>query len=93
MQTLVALLCLTLAVQGAHVCGFSQSFEPAVQTEIGSPTVVCQVCAIAHSLLLTVLFLLLFLMPNSAPALFHPIEARKSLWREVRLYMRPPPAL
>lgn len=91
-QTLVLLLCLALAAQGAHVCASNHSFELGVRTEMGS-TLVCQVCAIAHSLVFTVFFLLLFLMPSKSLALFHPVETRKSLWREVRMYKRPPPAL
>jgi hypothetical protein len=90
---LVALLCLMLAVQGAHVCRSSRHFELGVQTETGSPTPVCPVCAIAHTLLFTVLFLLLFLMPNNSTAVFQSVEPKKSSWREVRLYMRPPPVL
>jgi hypothetical protein len=32
-------------------------------------------------------------MPRSSPAVFHSAEAKKSSWRVVQLYMRPPPAL
>jgi hypothetical protein len=89
---LVALLCLTLAVQGAHVCRSGHHFDSGVQGELASPAPVCLVCAIAHSLLFTVFFLLLLLMPRSSAAVFQSVEAKKSSWRAVQLHMRPPPA-
>ena len=93
LQMLVALLCLTLVAQGAHVCQSAQHLDSGVQGVLASPVPVCPICAVAHSLLFAVFFLFLFLMPRSSPAVFHSVEAKKSSWRAVQLYMRPPPAL
>ena len=92
-QGLVAVLCLILLVQGAHVCGTCQSLESSLQAGFASPNLVCPVCVVAHALLFTVSFLLLFFMLGNAPIFSNPVKTKKSLWREVRLYMRPPPAL
>jgi hypothetical protein len=89
---LVAVLCLTLAVQGAHVCQSGPHLKSGVQADGGSSPI-CPVCAIAQTLMLVVSFLLLFLMSDTASSVIPLVIVKKPSWREVSLYMRPPPAL
>ncbi len=92
LQALLALLCLTLAVEGAHVCPTAQPDAPGVQAEAGAQAPFCTVCAIAHSLLVAVVLLLVLFIPTRSHAEIVPVQAQ-AFWDGLRLYVRPPPVL
>lgn len=92
LQALLALLCLTIAVEGAHVCPTAQPDATGVQVEIGIQVPFCTVCAIAHSVLVAVVLLLLLLIPIHFHTEVVPVQAQ-AFWDGLRLYVRPPPAL
>ncbi len=89
---MIALVCLTLALQGAHVCQSGESSALGVGAVISSATPVCPVCALAHSLLITLLLIFFSLVPTHSRALLVSVQARP-FWRAIRLDMRPPPVL
>jgi hypothetical protein len=88
----VGVLCLALALQGAHVCPSAEFSAAGLRPAVSSLTPVCPVCAIAHSLLVTLLLFVVFLIPNYSRTVLISVQA-KPFWRGIRLYMRPPPAL
>jgi hypothetical protein len=89
---LVALVCLAMTLQGGHVCQFAHRGAPGIQAEMSSAAPFCTVCALAHSLLVAVMLLLLLVMPSYLRGVFIPVQA-KAFWQGLRLYVRPPPAL
>ncbi|MFY9560851.1 MAG: hypothetical protein WAQ52_11505 [Terriglobales bacterium] len=92
-QVLVGVVCLALLLQAAHVCQPAESYAPGVRGGISLAKPVCPVCALAQSVLGTlVLLFLFFLVPNRSRMVFVSVQA-KPFWRGVRLRMRPPPVL
>ena len=89
---LVAVLCLAITAQGAHVCPTTQKDAPGVQSEIGAQAPFCTVCAVGHSLLVAAVLLLLLFIPTRSQTDIVPVQAQP-FWDGVRLYVRPPPAL
>lgn len=89
---LLVLLCLTITVEGAHVCSPEQHDAPGLQCDLGAQAPFCTVCAIAHSLLATIILLLLLLIPILSHPEIVPIQAQ-AFWDGLRLSVRPPPAL
>jgi hypothetical protein len=92
MLALVAVVCLALLLPGAHVCAPSGSSATGVVAAIALSTPLCQVCALANTLLITLLLILFSLVPIPARALSVPVQM-KSFWRGLRLDLRAPPAL
>ena len=91
-QMLLALLCLTLVVQGCHVCPMALRDASRAQVEVGAPPPVCTICAITTSLLVAVVLILTLLVPTHSHTEAIPVQAQ-AFWDGLRLYVRPPPAL
>jgi len=90
-RTFLLLLCLTIVVQGGHVCLTPPHDGPGMQTEVGPQSIPCTVCAIAHSLSIVAIFLLLLVLPTCFSVDAVAIQARSFL-DGFRLLVRPPPA-
>lgn len=90
-QIFVVVVCLALAVQGAHVCP-PESSGTGVRAVLTLATPVCPLCAVAHSVLISVLLILFSLVPTCSHTLLVSVQVR-SFWRGLRLDMRAPPAL
>lgn len=85
------LACLALILQGAHVCASGESTDPGVWPASLSAPFFCPVCAIAHSLLVILLFFLIILVLTQARIILPAFQA-KPCWRGLVLHVRPPPA-
>ena len=90
-RLLVLLLCLALTLLGGHVCQNEHHVGTELQSANSSAVSFCPVCAVAHSLLVTVLFLLLQLLSSGSRTFLLAPQVRP-LWRGVRFFVRPPPA-
>ena len=88
----VAAVCLALALQGAHVCAPAESSAAGVSAAISMSAPLCQVCALANTLLITLLLILFSLVPVQTRALPVVIQVR-SFFRGLRLDLRAPPTL
>ena len=89
---LIAMVCLALAIQGAHVCPPGKPAGAGVRAVVAVATPVCPACALAQSVLIPVLLILFSLVPTRSHALLVSVQVR-SYWRGLRLDMRAPPAL
>jgi hypothetical protein len=90
-KCLIGVVCLSVALLGVHVCQLAH-FSEGVQNAPAT-TEVCPVCAVAQSLLFTVFFFLLPLVPKSTRSVIPAHVVRRPFWRKERLWVRPPPAL
>ena len=91
LMALVGIVCLALIVQGAHVCPPSESASSGLQTSFSLSTPVCPVCAVSHTLLLTLLLILFSLVPTRSSTLLVSEQVRPVM-RRLRLDLRAPPA-
>lgn len=87
---IVGVVCLALVLQGAHVCSPSESSAAGVGASISRAPTLCPVCAVAQTLLITLIFVLFSLVPTYARTLLVSLQPR-SFRRELRLDMRAPP--
>jgi hypothetical protein len=88
----VAAVVLALILQGGHVCQPVMPNAPGVQAAASAAAPFCTVCAIAQSMLLAAILILLLLIPSRAPSVLLSIQA-KTFWHGLRLNARPPPVL
>ena len=84
----IVVVCLALVVQGAHVCQSAAR----VGAVISLATPMCPVCALSHSLLITLLLILFSLVPTRSLT-FLVSEPARPFRRVLRLDMRAPPVL
>lgn len=89
---LVAAVCLALALQGAHVCAPAESSAAGFSAATLLAAPMCQVCALANTLLTTLLLILFPLVPTQTRAVPVFVQVR-SYWRGLRLDLRAPPVL
>ena len=89
---LIVMVCLALAIQGAHVCPPGESSGLGVRAVIAVASPVCPACALAQSVLITVLLVFFSLVPTGSRTLLVSVQVR-SFRRGLRLDMRAPPAL
>jgi len=90
-RILVVIVCLALAVQGAHVCAPMEPSGAGVRAVVAVATPVCPACALAQSVLITVFLILFSLVPTRSYTPMVSVQVR-SFWRGLRLDMRAPPA-
>lgn len=88
----IAVVCLALVVQGAHVCQPAESSAAGVGAVLSLATPMCPVCALSHSLLITLLLILFSVVPTRSRTLLVSVQPR-SFWRGIQLDMRAPPVL
>jgi len=91
-RILVVVVCLVFTVQAAHVCPPGEPPGAGVRTVIAVAPPVCPTCALAQSVLITVMLILFSLVPTCSHTLLISVQV-KSFWRGLRLDMRAPPAL
>ena len=86
----IAVVCLVLALRGAHVCAPEELSAPGIRAVISLAAPACSVCALAQSVLIPLLFILFSLGPTRSRLPLVSVQARP-FWRGVRLDMRAPP--
>jgi len=86
----IAVVCFVVALQGAHVCPPAGASAHGIQVAISPGAPVCSVCALAHSVLITLLFILFSLIPTRSRTPLVSVQVRP-FWHGVRLDMRAPP--
>jgi len=86
----VAAVVLALVLQGAHVCQPVVPHVPGVQASMSSAAPFCTVCAIAQSMLLAAILILLLLIPSRSSSGLLSVQAN-SFCHGLRLNARPPP--
>ena len=91
-MALVSVVCLALLLQGAHVCPPGAPSGAGIQASFSLASPICPVCAVAHTLLLTLLLILFSLVPTRSRTLLVSEQVRPFL-RRLRLDMRAPPVL
>jgi len=79
-----------LALQSAHVCPHAELSVPGIQAVNSLAAPVCSVCALAQSVLITLLLILFSLVPTRSRTPLVSVQVR-SYWRAMRLDMRAPP--
>ena len=88
---LLAILALTLVVQGSHFCGPAETSEAGVWAVVTVAATVCPVCALAYSAMIAVILILFSLVSSYSHILLLSVQVR-SFWDGLRLDMRAPPA-
>src|SRR4051794_8071092 len=88
---IIAILFCTVALQSAHVCPIEESSSAGIHAAISVVNPVCPVCALAHSVLITLLLILISLVPTRSRTVPVLVQARSYL-QGIRLDLRAPPA-
>ena len=91
-RILVVIICLALAAQGAHFCPLPEPSGAGIQALITPDAPACSVCALAYSVLMTVLLIIFSLGATGSRTPLVSAQVR-SFQYGLRLDMRAPPAL
>jgi hypothetical protein len=87
----IALVCLAVALQGAHVCQSAELSGAGIGTVISHAAPICPVCALAQSMLVALLVIFFCLVLSYSRTCLVSVQARP-FWRGLRLDLRAPPA-
>ena len=85
-------MCLALVLQGAHVCAPSESSAAGAVSVTSLTSTLCPVCAVAQTLLITLMLVLFSLVPIHSRTFLVSLQPRP-FRRVLRLDMRAPPVL
>ena len=91
-RVLAAGVVLALVLLGAHVCPPAGSTASGIQVSISAASPTCPVCALGHTLILTLLLILLSLVSNysGSSLVSQPV---RSFLHGLRMDLRAPPVL